>query len=158
MPLCGHATLASAHVLFGLHPTASELAFETRFRGTLRAHREGELVRLDLPIAEVEPNTDPRLGAVVASALGFDEGDIVRIGVYDYGGPSPVVQIKPGVDLGKLQINISKLEDKIPVILVVTQLAGTAGDSIKANARVFDPYIQDPEDPVVSATTDVASS
>ncbi|TXT10564.1 hypothetical protein VHUM_02069 [Vanrija humicola] len=152
VPLCGHATLASAQVLFGLHPAASELAFETRWRGTLRAHREGELVRLDLPIADVQPNTDVRLGAVVASALGFDEKDILRIGVYDYGGPSPVVQLKPEVDLGKLVFDRSKLEDKIPAILVVTQLAGTTGDgALKANARVFDPILEDPEDPVTGS-------
>ncbi|KAL1409182.1 hypothetical protein Q8F55_006012 [Vanrija albida] len=150
VPLCGHATLAAAHVLFTLHPQADELAFETRWRGTLRAHREGEGVRLDLPVAEVTPHPDASVGAVVAAALGFAEEDILRVGVYDYGGDTPVVQLRPGVDLASLVLDKSRLGDKVPVILVVTQLA-ESGETLRANARVFDPYLADPEDPVTGS-------
>jgi predicted PhzF superfamily epimerase YddE/YHI9 len=60
--LCGHATLASAHVLFGtkrggLGGSAADLRFLTR-SGELRASRRGELIELDfpaLPPAEAPP-------------------------------------------------------------------------------------------------------
>ena len=47
--LCGHATLAAAHVLFaGACREQTEIRFESR-SGTLRVLREGELLTLDFP-------------------------------------------------------------------------------------------------------------
>jgi PhzF family phenazine biosynthesis protein len=49
MPLCGHATLASAHVIFThLRPEATELRFES-LSGELVVTREGKLLTLDFP-------------------------------------------------------------------------------------------------------------
>ena len=67
--LCGHATLATAHVLWeqGLLGDASEVEFET-LSGTLSARRSGRLIELDFPLdppAPAEP--DPTL----IDALGF---------------------------------------------------------------------------------------
>jgi PhzF family phenazine biosynthesis protein len=65
--LCGHATLASAHVLFKYRfSSADRLAFSTR-SGNLAVTREGELLSLDFP---ARPGT---LGAVteeLTEALG----------------------------------------------------------------------------------------
>ena len=48
--LCGHATLASAHVIFRhLGYPEAEIRFETRFVGELRVRRHGEWLTLDLP-------------------------------------------------------------------------------------------------------------
>lgn len=63
--LCGHATLAAAHVLYrerGLDPGA-ELRFHTR-SGLLRAGTEADRLAIDLPSAEVLPAELP------AGALG----------------------------------------------------------------------------------------
>jgi PhzF family phenazine biosynthesis protein len=47
--LCGHATLATAHVLFRhLSPGRERIAFSTR-SGTLTVTREGELLSMDFP-------------------------------------------------------------------------------------------------------------
>ncbi|MBV9210137.1 MAG: PhzF family phenazine biosynthesis protein [Acidobacteria bacterium] len=53
--LCGHATLASAHVLWeeGLVKEEAELSFQT-LSGTLKAQRAGEWIELDFP---AEPPT-----------------------------------------------------------------------------------------------------
>ena len=66
--LCGHATLASAHVLWqeGLDGGAEALSFSTR-SGTLGARRDGELVELDFPstpagVAEPPPDLLEALG------------------------------------------------------------------------------------------------
>jgi len=69
--LCGHATLASAHVLFyeGIEPDAKELSFHTR-SGILKARREGGGVVLDFPASPPVPmvnDPDPD----TASAFGF---------------------------------------------------------------------------------------
>lgn len=60
VPLCGHATLASAHVLFREAGQGSrELLFETR-SGTLSAVRTGGLIRLDFPEHHPRPARAPR--------------------------------------------------------------------------------------------------
>ena len=47
--LCGHATLASAHVLFAdIDPTLTEITFHTR-SGQLRVTRDGDLLAMDFP-------------------------------------------------------------------------------------------------------------
>ncbi|XP_022249331.1 phenazine biosynthesis-like domain-containing protein isoform X2 [Limulus polyphemus] len=55
VPLCGHATLASAAVLFNCYGNKSEvLAFET-LSGTLYASRQEQKVFIDLPLNSPEP-------------------------------------------------------------------------------------------------------
>jgi PhzF family phenazine biosynthesis protein len=66
--LCGHATLAAAHVLFRYtFPAARRLAFETR-SGVLTVTREGDYLSMDFPSrpgTEVEPS-DALLAALGA--------------------------------------------------------------------------------------------
>jgi PhzF family phenazine biosynthesis protein len=56
VPLCGHATLASAHVLI----RGEEIRFFTR-SGLLKVSRDAGLLWLDLPAAFVEPREFPGL-------------------------------------------------------------------------------------------------
>jgi PhzF family phenazine biosynthesis protein len=65
--LCGHATLASAHVVFAhVEPGRTEVSFKTR-SGHLGAKREGEIITLDFPVrAPVPAAVDDEL----ADALG----------------------------------------------------------------------------------------
>jgi PhzF family phenazine biosynthesis protein len=68
--LCGHATLASTHVLFeqGLLPPAGEAHFHT-LSGLLTARRSGRRIVLDFPATPPEPaELPPRL----AGALGLE--------------------------------------------------------------------------------------
>ncbi|MGY4107782.1 PhzF family phenazine biosynthesis protein [Aeromonas encheleia] len=66
--LCGHGTLAAAHVLWqaGAVARAQTLRFETR-SGELQACREGEWIRLDFPHIPLTPLT---LDPAYAAALG----------------------------------------------------------------------------------------
>lgn len=80
VPLCGHATLASAHVLWEEHrvPGDADIRFQAR-GGTLRAHREEEWICLDFPaylVAEVDmPSGLPEaLGAEPVSACKVQGG------------------------------------------------------------------------------------
>ena len=68
--LCGHATLASAHVLFQfLDPSLRSVAFETR-SGTLVVDRgqDGRYV-MSLPSDPVAPLTQPELAETIGAAL-----------------------------------------------------------------------------------------
>lgn len=65
--LCGHATLASAHVLFNhLGHAKPEIRFETR-SGTLAVKREGDRLAMDFPAAKPKPYPAPES---IAEALG----------------------------------------------------------------------------------------
>jgi PhzF family phenazine biosynthesis protein len=66
--LCGHATLASAHVLWETERLAEEATanFHTR-SGVLTAKREGDWIELDFPVTPAEPIEAP---AGLADLLG----------------------------------------------------------------------------------------
>lgn len=51
--LCGHATLASSHVLFNVYKNVNAvIEFET-LSGVLKARKDGEKIIIDLPLADV---------------------------------------------------------------------------------------------------------
>ena len=68
--LCGHATLASAHVLWetGRLPSRETARFHTR-SGLLTATRDGDWIELDFPATPAEPVEAP---AGLAEALGAE--------------------------------------------------------------------------------------
>jgi PhzF family phenazine biosynthesis protein len=69
--LCGHATLASAHVLWETKRVAPGVRIEFLTRsGLLTAERAGQWIELDFPAKQVEPVTPPPdvLGALGAAA------------------------------------------------------------------------------------------
>ncbi len=70
--LCGHATLASAHILWEAHRLPAEAAahFETR-SGVLSASRAGDDVELDFP---ADPVTAAEPDASLLHALGIEDG------------------------------------------------------------------------------------
>ena len=69
--LCGHATLAAAHVLWtdGHLPTNETAVFQSR-SGKLTAARNGEMITLDFPAAVLAPSEEPH---GLLAALGLKE-------------------------------------------------------------------------------------
>lgn len=65
--LCGHATLASAHVVFNfLKPETEKVSFRTVKAGTLTVSRDGDLLWMDFPARPGVPvDTDPKLTAAL---------------------------------------------------------------------------------------------
>ncbi|MCK7479379.1 MAG: PhzF family phenazine biosynthesis protein [Candidatus Moduliflexus flocculans] len=76
--LCGHATLATAHILWeqGLLPAGREARFQT-LSGLLTARRDGDLVELDFP-ARPPCRRPPDWAEAVAGALGIKPAAIVH--------------------------------------------------------------------------------
>ncbi len=74
VPLCGHATLASGHVLFGeLGLDADRVAFETVQSGTLTLARAGGGYEMDFP---ANPPTRIETPAGLALALGAEPAEV----------------------------------------------------------------------------------
>jgi PhzF family phenazine biosynthesis protein len=67
--LCGHATLATAHLIFTrLKPAATNLRFQTR-SGLLQVSRDGDDLVLDFPSVPAAPLKDAAAAAALAEAL-----------------------------------------------------------------------------------------
>lgn len=66
--LCGHATLASGHVLI----EGDQVRFRTRKAGVLTVTRDGDSLTLDLPATRVQPASNPGL----LEALGTPDAEL----------------------------------------------------------------------------------
>ena len=135
--LCGHATLASAWVLFenGFWPD-EEIAFETQ-SGRLTVRRQGEWLAMNFPSRPPRP-TDP--DAAVAAALGaapaelHESRDLLAV----FGEQAEVEALRP--DIGA----IARLE-------AYAIIATAPGDSCDFVSRFFAPRAGVPEDPVTGS-------
>ncbi len=101
--LCGHATLASGHVVLSDDHSRSAVRFRTRQRGVLEVRRSATGYELDLPALPPEPSKDLRS----ANALGVTpEATLFREGGYFLtvlGSEAEVLALKPDFRfLGKL--------------------------------------------------------
>ena len=118
--LCGHATLASARVLFFLDSNLEKIKFETRWAGDLYAERIDDglystTIKIFLPIwseetisnvtRRIEEDTS-KLKSKSAAVLGIQEDDVEEVVFYkgDYEGT--VTRIKSHVDLANLKPDI----------------------------------------------------
>lgn len=82
--LCGHATLASGHVLL---EDRDRLRFRTRRSGILVVARDGAGYSLDLPQTLVAPATEAQLGDVVARDGASLVDVVARDGASDFAPP-----------------------------------------------------------------------
>jgi PhzF family phenazine biosynthesis protein len=140
--LCGHATLASAHVLWedGHLPATTQARFHTK-SGLLTADRRDAWIEMDFPSTPAEPATPP-VGLV--EALGVQPRFVGR-SRFDYlvevESESTVRQLDP--DLGAL----GRVECRG---VIVTSPADRAGDHDFVS-RFFAPRAGVPEDPVTGS-------
>jgi predicted PhzF superfamily epimerase YddE/YHI9 len=99
--LCGHATLATAHVLFHeLGQVDSPVAFDTR-SGILSVSRRGPLLELDFPSRPAAPAEPPE---DLLRGLGRNPLEVMRserMWLCVYGAESDVVGLQP--DFGALE-------------------------------------------------------
>lgn len=135
--LCGHATLATAHVIFNiLGDNKPVITFETR-SGELRVEKRGELLTMDFPAC---PPTPCEISATLVEGLGCRPRELLAaddyIAVFD--NEANIRNINPNHAL------LSQLE--------LRGVAVTApGDHIDFVSRFFAPKYGIPEDPVTGS-------
>jgi predicted PhzF superfamily epimerase YddE/YHI9 len=133
--LCGHATLATAHVLFSHHfQTRSELKFRTR-SGTLGVSRAGGRLVLDFPARPAHP---VEVDAQFVSALGGvrpREALLARdlLAVFD-----------SEEDVARFQPNFERIAELDAYALIVS----APGEACDFVSRFFAPKVGVLEDPV----------
>ena len=135
--LCGHATLATAHVLFsrGLC-TKSPIAFDTK-SGRLSVDRKDDLYVLDFP---ARPGTPVPVYADIVAALGATPRAVLRardlMAVFD--SEAEVVALEP--DMARLAA--------LDAFAVIVTARGESADFV---SRFFAPAAGIPEDPVTGS-------
>ncbi|HEY3889329.1 MAG TPA: PhzF family phenazine biosynthesis protein [Caulobacteraceae bacterium] len=146
VPLCGHATLASAHALFEeLGAAAPALAFDTR-SGALGVRRAGGRLEMDFP---TDPPRRIEAPADLAQALGARPVEVWagRFLVALLGDEAEVRGLKP--DLAALQ-SIPSTATQGPGNIGVAALAAPGG-AYDVVDRFFAPGSGIPEDPATGS-------
>jgi PhzF family phenazine biosynthesis protein len=95
--LCGHATLASGHVVLSkLQPDLTQVAFSSR-RGRLTVEHRNDMLELDFPVNPPRPLKDANEVAAVQSALGASPVEILHANttVAVFETESQVAELKP---------------------------------------------------------------
>ena len=134
--LCGHATLASAHVLIA----GDAVRFSTR-SGILTVSRgEGELLRLDLPAFAVEPGTEPGL----LDALGLPDDTPTFLSRGGNGAAIALLADEAAVRAVAPDFRALRTIDRLVIVTA-------PGDSTDIASRVFAAYHGIDEDPVTGS-------
>ncbi len=135
--LCGHATLATAHVIFEILGHAEEVvAFETR-SGELTVRRSGDLLEMDFPANPPEPCHVP---PALVEGLGLLPAHV--LGAEDY-----VCVLDTEADVRALVPDMGLLAG-LPLRGVCVTAQGESYDFV---SRFFAPALGVPEDPVTGS-------
>lgn len=140
--LCGHATLAAAHVLWedGRRPEGEPISFSTR-SGRLRAGRSGGLIALDFP---AEPVVDRQPPAGLIEAVGASSPRFVGGNRMDL-----LLQLDTEAEVWALSPDFGRLRSIPTRGVIVTARSDRPG--VDFVSRFFAPAAGVDEDPVTGS-------
>jgi PhzF family phenazine biosynthesis protein len=140
--LCGHATLASAHVLWedGHLQVSEEARFATR-SGELRARRTDRGIELNFPALFAEPCDEP---AGLLHALGLDGAVAIARSRFDY-----LVEVESEKTVRSLAPDFGRLQNVNARGVMVT--APSEHEGYDFVSRFFAPRVGVDEDPVTGS-------
>jgi PhzF family phenazine biosynthesis protein len=142
--LCGHATLASAFVLFVCRRWEAEvIRFQTRKSGQLTVTRRGDLFEMDFPVRPAQPRAMPKgldraLGAACEQVYAAAEDVMV---VMD--SEKRVAELRPDVAA------LERIDCR--GIIVTAQSERVPRERCDFVSRFFAPRVGVPEDPVTGS-------
>lgn len=139
--LCGHATLASAHVLWeeGLLPAGAQARFDTK-SGRLTAVRDADRIEMDFPSQPDRPSTPPDS---LLQALG------VRASYVGRSRTDFIVEVATEAEVRALTPDFNRLRETPARGVIVTSRASVAGFDFVS--RFFAPAAGVDEDPVTGS-------
>jgi PhzF family phenazine biosynthesis protein len=137
--LCGHATLATAHVILNrLDPGRERVRFHT-LSGPLDVERAGERLVLDFPALPLQKEHDP---AIVAEAIGVRPTAL-------WEADRAMAVLEDAVQVRDLKPDIGRIEE-LPFGSLIVTARGFDGDCDFVS-RYFVPKYGIPEDPVTGS-------
>lgn len=134
--LCGHATLASSHILFQEELVKGDGITFDSFSGPLFVRKEHNEIILDFPLQK----TGDVLPVHLFNDL-FDTGFVQGVQAHD----DIIVELKDEGLVRKLNLNLSKVEELDCRAFIVTAKGNTPYDFV---SRMFAPRLGINEDPV----------
>lgn len=135
--LCGHATLASAYLIFNrLEPGLQEVSFSTR-SGTLSVTHDGDVLVMDFPSLPAEAVDSPE---ALAAGLGATPVEVRRATNY-------LAVFDTEADVAALVPDMARLATLHPYGVIAT----APGKSVDFVSRYFAPAHGVPEDPVTGS-------
>ncbi|EKO3771256.1 PhzF family phenazine biosynthesis protein [Vibrio metschnikovii] len=142
--LCGHGTLAVAHVLKeqGMYKTGDILEFQT-LSGTLTAHLDENNIHLLFPSPNLDMNVSPNID--ILNFLGLSQSSLIAYGEFDH---KQLIVINSESILNELMpdfIGLSKLKGRG---VLVTAKSDSGVDFV---SRYFAPWVGVNEDPVTGS-------
>lgn len=138
--LCGHATLATAHVIFNELKLEEEfIPFRSNRSGDLAVDKQGDKLVLDFP---AYPMTEIEQSDVLANAVGR-----LPSRVWESQANMVLLRLESEEDVRNLGPDIHALEQLKYDEVIVT----APGDDCDFASRMFAPKIGIPEDPVTGA-------
>lgn len=136
--LCGHATLASAHVLFEeLGYSKEEIKFETR-SGRLIVRKEGYHLAMDFPSDKMEQVQGP---PILYQALG------IKPNIFTFKSDDYMIVLDSEREIAALQPDFRMLKEVDARGIIVT----APGDEVDFVSRFFAPRHNIDEDPVTGS-------
>ncbi|XP_004632099.1 phenazine biosynthesis-like domain-containing protein [Octodon degus] len=164
IPLCGHATLASAAVLFyKIKNKNSTLTFAT-LSGELKARRAEDGITLDLPLYTTQPQDFHDVEDLIKAAIG---NTLVQDIHYSQDTQNLLVRLSDSYDrsfLETLQVTtgtLTQVENTGKVKGLILTLRGEPSGHAQAfdfYSRYFAPWVGVSEDPVTGVAHTVLSS
>lgn len=133
--LCGHATLASGHVLIHSEP----VRFATLKAGILTVSRRGELLELEMRAASLRQASEPEL----CRALGLPDGPVWLADGYN---DAAIIEVTD-------EAAVRGVEPDFPALRNIERMAVVTapGNQQDIASRVFVPYLGIDEDPVTGS-------
>lgn len=139
--LCGHATLASGHVVLSDDPAKARVTFRTRQSGILWVERDGGDYRMALPAWHGEAKALPK----VLAALGLSDDQVDDVLWHD--GGNALIAVRDEAIVHALAPDFRALGKEVPVLAIVT----AKGSGTDVVSRVFAPGAGIDEDPVTGS-------
>jgi predicted PhzF superfamily epimerase YddE/YHI9 len=137
--LCGHATLASAHVVFQfLEPRRESVRFRTLKAGTLAVSRRADILVMDFPMRAASP-CEPAAGLL--AALGGAPREVLR-------ARDHLVIYDSAAEIAALKPDLTALAEVDCWAAIVT---APGEDGVDFVSRFFAPRQGVPEDPVTGS-------
>ena len=140
--LCGHATLASASLIFShLKPGLTHARFQTR-SGLLEVTKQGEVLALDFPTRAPTRVDDPALASALAKALGAAPDEVWK-------ARDVMAVYKRAADVAALKPDFAAVA-RLDAWAVLATAPGDA-PGVDFVSRFFAPSHGIPEDPVTGS-------
>lgn len=144
--LCGHATLASGHILLSQNPALDRVTFRTRKAGILEVRREGDGYAVALPAIPTEQLDNPEIMAAMGGKPLMMRSNPDSYNLFVYATADEILALKP--DMKRLAIlgddsftATAPGRDTDIVSRVFVPGAGVDEDSVTGSAHaVLTPY------------------